>query len=51
MRGTTRSRLSTHRAATRVGSVWRWVPALVTSGFVMAGFVKDTGFLAAFPSI
>ena len=27
----------------------RWIPALVTSGFVMAGFVKDTGPLARLP--
>lgn len=31
------------------GSVRQWVPALVTSGFVMAGFVKDTGILVDLP--
>jgi O-antigen ligase len=29
--------------------VRQWVPALVTSGFVMAGFVKDTGILVQLP--
>src|SRR6185503_15029106 len=31
------------------GSARQWVPALVTSGFVMSGFVKDTGILAHLP--
>jgi len=31
------------------GSARQWVPALVTSGFVMSGFVKDTGILVHLP--
>jgi O-antigen ligase len=30
-------------------SVWRWIPAVVTSGFVMAGFIKRTGSLLGVP--
>ena len=29
--------------------MWRWIPAVVTSAFVMAGFIKDTGVLALLP--
>jgi hypothetical protein len=34
---------------TAVASVWRWIPPVLTAGFVMAGFIKGTGFLARLP--
>lgn len=31
------------------GVVWRWIPAVVTAGFVMAGFMKEAEALSGLP--
>jgi hypothetical protein len=31
------------------GVVWRWIPAVATAGFVMAGFIKEADALAGLP--